>query len=181
MQWYLQNIKGASARGELWGLLLFTAEWDASQKKKREIPPFLWSYLITHILSGALHATSCFMHNLWLLQSIFSITTCNTEVPRFQQSNYCTKSLLQPLIMQLILYIYMFVGHGDSQGKYWLAPRVNYCQDNELIACKTQFSHSPGLLSHLNCLIMSSKSFLLSAHTNVIMRQGNMKSNVYKC
>lgn len=108
MQWYLQNIKGASARGELWGLLLFTAEWDASQKrKKKDIPPFLWSYLITHILSGALHATSCFMHNLWLLQSIFSITTCNAEVPHFQQSNYCTESVLQPLIMQQIIYLYV--------------------------------------------------------------------------
>lgn len=108
MQWYLQNIKGASARGELWGLLLFTAEWDASQKrKKKDIPPFLWSYLITHILSGALHATSCFMHNLRLLQSIFSITTCNTEVPHFQQSNYCTESVLQPLIMQQIIYLYV--------------------------------------------------------------------------
>lgn len=92
------------------------------KKEKKEIPPFLWSYLITHILSGALHATSCSMHNLWLLRSIFSITTCNTEVPHFQQSNYCDESLLQPLIMQLILYIYMFVGYGDSQGKYWLDP-----------------------------------------------------------
>lgn len=76
--------------------------------------------VLISVIYPSCHISSCFMHNWCFLQYIFSITIFITEVPHFQQSNYCIHSWLQPLITSNNIHLYVF-SQINSEEKHWLA------------------------------------------------------------